>query len=111
MAKKIPQKINKAIKEYVKAIEKDIPVKKVILYGSYAKGRARKTSDIDLAIISDKFGKNPSEEGKYLFRKLWEVKESNIDPVGYSSKDLKNPNPSPLLYEIKQYGQEVVSHN
>lgn len=108
MAKKIPQKINRAIREYVRVIEKDIPVKKVIIYGSYAKGKAKKTSDIDIAIISDKFGKNSSEEGKYLFRKLWEVEESNIDPIGYSQKDFNNPNSSPLLYEIKRYGQEVA---
>lgn len=107
MAKKIPKKINKAIKDYVDAVRKDISVERVILYGSYAKGKMREDSDIDLAIVSDKFGKNYSEEGKYLFRKLWEVKESNIDPIGYSPKDFNNPNPSPLLYEIRRCGQEV----
>lgn len=108
MAKKIPQKVNEAVRNYIEAIKKDIPVDKVIIYGSYAKGKAKKTSDIDIAIISEKFGKNPSEEGKYLFRKLWEVKKSNIDPIGYSQKGFKNPNPSPLLYEIKRYGKEVI---
>lgn len=108
MAKKIPQKVNQAIREYITVIKKDIPIQRVILYGSYAKGKAKKTSDIDIVIISDKFGKNPLEEGKYLFRKLWEVKKSNIDPIGYSQKDFENPNPSPLLYEIKRHGREVI---
>lgn len=107
MVKKIPQKINKAIKDYIRVIKKDIPIEKVILYGSYAKGTAKKTSDIDLAIISKKLGRNPQEEGKYLFRKLWEIKESNIEPIGYSPMDLKKSNLSPLLYEIRKYGKEI----
>lgn len=108
MAKKIPKKVNKAIKDYIEVIKKDIPVKRVILFGSYTKGQYGKWSDIDIVIISDKFGKNSLEEGKYLFRKLWEVKESGIDPIGYSPKDFNSSNPSPLLYEIKRYGKEVV---
>lgn len=107
MAKKITQKVNKAIKDYIEVIKKDIPVSKVILYGSYAKKKAKQTSDIDLAIISEKLGKNHQEEGKYLFRKLWEVEESNIDPVGYSPEDFESQTPSPLLYEIKKYGKEI----
>lgn len=50
MAKKIPQKINKAIREYVRVIEKDIPVKKVIIYGSYAKGKAKKQAILILPL-------------------------------------------------------------
>lgn len=108
MAQKIPQKINKAIRNYIAVIQKDIPVRKVIIYGSYAKGLAGKESDIDIAIISEKLGKNYFEEGKFLFRKLWEVEKSNIDPVGYSLEDFNAKNPSPLLYEIRKYGQEMA---
>lgn len=107
MAKKSSKKINKTIKEYIDVIKKDIPVFKVILYGSYAKGKAKKNSDIDLVIISDKFGKDPHEDGKYLFRKLWEVKDAKIEPLGYSPKNFNNPNPSPLLHEIRKYGKEI----
>lgn len=71
MAKKLPQKINKAITEYINALKKEIPVERAVLYGSYAKGNAKKDSDIDLAIISSTFGKNPQEDGKYLLRMLW----------------------------------------
>ena len=83
-------------------MKKDIPINKVILYGSYAKGKAKKGSDVDIVIISEKFGKNPQKEGKYLFRKLWDVENTGIEPVGYSSKDFYTSNPSPLLYEIKK---------
>ena len=107
MAKKLPKKIDRFIKDYIKVLKKDIPINKVILYGSYAKGKAKKGSDVDIVIISEKFGKNPQKEGKYLFRKLWDVENTGIEPVGYSSKDFYTSNPSPLLYEIKKYGREI----
>lgn len=107
MAKKTSAKINKIIKDYIDIVREDLPVAKVILYGSHAKGTARKESDIDIAVISKNFGKNPRKEGQYLFRKLWKTDNSSIDPVGYSPQDFNSPNPSPLLYEIRKYGKEV----
>jgi len=52
MAKKrIPKQVEKKIKEYVDILKADnLPIKKVILYGSYAKGRQHKWSDIDVCI-------------------------------------------------------------
>lgn len=78
MAKKIPQKVNKAIKEYVKAIKKDMPIHKVILYGSYAKKKARKTSDIDLAIISEKLGKNLKKKGNIYLENCGKLKNPTL---------------------------------
>ncbi len=107
MAQKISKKVNIAVKKYIDAVREDIPIEKVILYGSHAKGIAKKNSDIDIAIISKKFGKNYQEEGKFLFRKLWDVAYSDIEPIGYSPKDFDTLNPSPLLAEIKKYGREI----
>lgn len=107
MVKKTPAKINKIIKDYIDIIREDLPVSKVVLFGSHAKGTAKQGSDVDIAIVSNKFGKNPRKEGQYLFRRLWKVKNSSIDPVGYSPKDFASPNPSPLLHEIRKYGKEV----
>jgi len=107
MAQKIPQAVTKAIKDYIDVIRQDMPVEKVIIYGSHARGAAKFDSDIDIAVISNRFGKNPQKEGQYLFRKLWEVEHSNIEPIGYSPEDFDTPDPSPLLYEIRKHGQEI----
>lgn len=57
------------IKRFVKAVKKEgIFVDRVILYGSYARGRIRADSDIDVAVISRNFGKDRTEEGMKLFR-------------------------------------------
>ena len=43
------------LREYKNALSKDVPVYKMIFFGSRAKGRFHKDSDIDLIIVSPKF--------------------------------------------------------
>lgn len=109
MVKKIfLEKIKKNVKEYIRVLEADdIFIEKVILYGSYAKGNPHQDSDIDICLISKKFGKDSHQEGKYLFRKLWQLKNANLEPVGYSPKDFYSKNCSPLINEIQKNGIEL----
>jgi predicted nucleotidyltransferase len=50
----IPDKINRTINNYLKVLEENrIPVKEAVLFGSYATGRFKKWSDIDIALVSN----------------------------------------------------------
>lgn len=51
----MPKNVNDEIQEFVKAIQKllGIRLKKVILYGSYARGDYNKQSDVDIMILTD----------------------------------------------------------
>lgn len=52
----IPREIAPTITRYVEELKKDrLPIEQVILFGSYAKGKARKGSDVDLCVISPQF--------------------------------------------------------
>ena len=53
--KKIPEKVNKIINEFITEVNKIFGerVKKIILYGSYARGDFNKNSDIDIMILTD----------------------------------------------------------
>ena len=53
--KKIPENINKIISEFITAIKDTFGdrVKKIILYGSYARGDFNTSSDIDIMILTD----------------------------------------------------------
>ena len=55
MKKKIPNNINNIIQYFVKGVNEILGnrVKKVILYGSYARGDFQKSSDIDIMILTD----------------------------------------------------------
>ena len=55
-------------------LSKHMPIDKIILFGSFAKGRAHKFSDIDLIIVSPKF------EGKdFRYRPIGFYKYWNLD--------------------------------
>ena len=54
---------------FIARLEQEIPVREVILFGSYAEGKPQAHSDIDLAVISDWFeGKPAIENLKFLSR-------------------------------------------
>jgi len=49
--------IEKKLKEFKKAVNKDFPIQRMYLFGSQAWGKPHPDSDIDLIIVSPKFRK------------------------------------------------------
>jgi len=47
----VNQRVIDAVKQYVMIILKDFGVKKVYLFGSFAKGKEKEESDIDIALV------------------------------------------------------------
>ena len=110
MAKKALSKkqINNLIQKVSQIAKKDkMPISKVFVFGSYAKNKANKDSDLDLCFISPRF-KNTIEAEAYLRTEIYFLKpEVNvpIDIVAYRPKDFKGT--VPLVREIKQTGIEI----
>jgi len=97
----------KIIQKYVRRLRQEgISVDRVILYGSYAAGKARYDSDIDVAIVSRDFGKDGVEEGIALYRIAGKV-DPRLEPVPFSVEAYENDTWLPLIYEIKAKGQEL----
>ena len=84
---------------------KGIPVEKVLLFGSHAKGTQQPWSDIDFCVISPQFGKNPSGEFRKLMRWAASV-DSDLSPIPFHPSDLEDKY-STLVWEIKKTGQEI----
>ena len=61
------------IREFRKNLNKKIPVKKMILFGSYAHGKPNKDSDIDLLIVSSKFKRKRSFRRSLGFYEYWKL--------------------------------------
>ena len=70
MKRKIPNKINIAIEKLTKGIQEIFgnKARKVILYGSYARGDFNKHSDVDIMILTD----IPEEEMSEYKDKIWD---------------------------------------
>lgn len=94
------------IHKYRVAIQKaGIPVDKMILFGSYAKGTAKKWSDVDVCVVSPTFGKDTYDE-RILLMRLTHGIDDMIEPHPFSPKDLADPW-DPLASEIRKYGVVV----
>jgi len=97
----------KVIKKFIETLKQEgISVDRVILYGSYASGRMRPGSDIDVAVVSRNFGKDRVEEGMNLFRIAGKI-DSRLAPVPISTQVYENDTWIPLIYEIREKGMEV----
>lgn len=104
----VKKSVVQIVKNFVKFLKQEnIPVEAAILFGSYAKGNPRADSDIDIAIISKRFGKNRLKEGQTLLKKAWRV-NSYLEPIPVSYSDFKNNFESPLLEEIRKHGIKVI---
>jgi predicted nucleotidyltransferase len=103
----VDPEIRKVIIRFVNALTtRGIRVEKAVLYGSYARGKARAESDVDLAIVSPDLGRDRFEERKMLLQLAWRI-DPRIEPVPISSESYEKDTWIPLIYEIKQRGIEV----
>lgn len=108
MAKKaiIDKNIKRIVLEFGNRLKNQgVSVKKLIVFGSYAKGNARKESDVDICVVSPKFGKDTVDELQFLLKQSWRV-DARIEPYLASPKEFEKA-ASPLLFEIKKFGQEI----
>lgn len=77
----LEENIDEILKWYIEKIRKSFDPKYVVLFGSYSRGEQREFSDIDIAVVFDKYeGSNILEDNAFLFRLAWEV-DSRIEPV------------------------------
>lgn len=104
--KNIDSDITDTVKKYIKYLKsKGVKIEKAIIFGSYARGNNRDESDIDVCLISDKFGR---DEVGWLQRLLYETGkiDDRIEPVPVSRSDFER-NATPFITEIKKYGHPI----
>ncbi len=94
------------IQAYVQRLEEHhIPVWRIYLYGSYAKGTQTNDSDIDLAIFLDREEIDGFREDVELMRLRWDV-DLRIEPHAFARSDFDETNP--YIKEIVETGQRIV---
>jgi predicted nucleotidyltransferase len=101
-------KIKEDIRKYYFLIKGLFRIKRIFLYGSYAKGAAGPDSDLDVGIVID--GLEKKDEIKVLSTLYEEAKKVNtlIEPLCISYKQYKNPLPASILAEIIKSGITII---
>jgi len=83
-------------------------VDRVYLYGSYAKGKPRPHSDIDIAVISSVFGENIVKETAMLMEAFEDV-SLMVEPRAYSREEYNKAEKGSFLYdEVIQKGVSIA---
>lgn len=96
---KIPKNISNIIDEFILGVNKILGnrLKKIILYGSYARGDFDKSSDIDIMILTDLTDKEIEEYKTKVVDYAWELEYDNNFEI-----DL-----SPLVKNIEKYNKRI----
>jgi|WetSurMetagenome_2_1015567.scaffolds.fasta_scaffold117192_2 uncharacterized protein len=68
------------LRNYSEAIKAFLPVKEIVLYGSFAKGNQKEFSDIDVAVIVENFNGNYLETS-FILNKLSRKFSLRIEPL------------------------------
>lgn len=100
----IPDNLKVPIFSFLEDIQTVCSLDKVVLYGSFAKGKGRPDSDIDLAIFSRSANdKNRLEIMAKIFAKVPKYK-LDIQPLVFSFQDFTSTDNSFIQKEIKNNG-------
>ncbi|MEX2592606.1 MAG: nucleotidyltransferase domain-containing protein [Anditalea sp.] len=100
------KRTDKRIKDFISSVAKQNPnLVTVYLFGSYAKGKQKDDSDIDLALIIDRLHDNEKFDMQIQLMLLASDYDIRIEPYPLSIDDFHSSNP--LAAEIKRTGIEI----
>ncbi|MDR3185779.1 MAG: nucleotidyltransferase domain-containing protein [Christensenellaceae bacterium] len=85
--------ISSIVKNYADEVRKIMPIEKVLLYRSYAKGLASEDSDVDVCFFLTSFGDSDSHD--IIVKMLGLAHKYNIfiEPIAFEVSDLYDDNP------------------
>ena len=98
------EKVIECVKQYSDLVRQNFRVKKIILYGSYVKGSAKKDSDIDVAVVLSSIDEDLLMSESKLFRLRRNI-DARIEPILLEEKNDK----SGFLEEILKTGEIIYS--
>jgi predicted nucleotidyltransferase len=98
------QQAIRLVRKYADAVRAQVPVRKVVLFGSHARGTAHEYSDIDVAVLVERVEGDWLDVAAMLFR-VGRGIDYRIEPVLREEGD----DPSGSIAEILRTGHVVYS--
>jgi len=97
----------KTVRSYAKEVaQAGISLRKVILFGSFAKGTQHEWSDIDVALVADDFTGVGILDTPRFSRINLQTPYIRIEPITYSTDYFLESDP--FIEEIKNTGIEII---
>lgn len=98
-------KIARQIKDLIRNHTPTLPVRRVLLFGSVARGEARDHSDIDIAVICEPFDRSKVKEARQIYALSPDI-NAGVEFVILHPDDLQNPFSS-IARTVEKEGIEV----
>jgi len=103
-----PKSVVNSIQKYLQYVStQGIPVSYGVLYGSFAKGKQHKWSDIDLLVVSPEFDRKRTNED---YEQLWVFAgrtDSRIEPIPVGEKQYKEDDSNAIIEIARREGQII----
>jgi predicted nucleotidyltransferase len=97
----VKREITDLIKRFINELRKEnIVVKKVFLFGSYARGTQREDSDIDLAVVIESNGKEQKDNKISTWKYAARV-DTRLAPIALWESEMEKDY-IPIIWEIKK---------
>lgn len=97
----------KKLSLFKQSVSVELPINKMIFFGSRAKGKATKDSDIDLIIVSQKFNKLKFRKRPITLYKQWNL-DYPVDFLCYSPDEFKEKSKQiTIVREALKHGIEI----
>lgn len=78
----------KSLAAFKARLSEKMPVEKMIFFGSHARGRAHKWSDVDLIVVSKKFRGKRFRYRPLGFHRLWDIRYP-VDFLCYTPEEFQ----------------------
>jgi predicted nucleotidyltransferase len=102
--------INRAARDYAARVSRELPVDKAILFGSYAKGYATESSDVDICFFLKNYnGKQRVEIITELLGLGGNYRDIAFEPIVFETSEIERGNP--FVGEILATGLELLPHS
>lgn len=95
------------IREYVNMLDAQLGVDQALLYGSTARGKRHRNSDVDIIIVSESFAKMPEPKRWGLLQHMWKHKE-DLETLAYTPKEFAIIKERFLMQKILQYAIDMI---
>ena len=83
-----PDGLIRELRTFRRKVSKRFRVRQMVLFGSRARGDARRDSDIDLIVVSDAFRRKNAIDRAYMMRLEWDL-EYAVDFLCYTSEEFR----------------------
>lgn len=100
-------KVGKSLKIFNSRVKKAFNPEKVLLFGSYASGKAGDYSDVDVLVVSKKFASVPSEDRLDILYELTSDLYPDFHVFGLTPEEFENASMLTTIGEAKVNGVAI----